>query len=208
MFVDHVTYVSPDAARTAAELRERHGLGIARNGYLPHVGARSWNLPLSPPVYLEVLEVEDEAVAAATPLGRTLLGLRDAGGGLTAWSVQVDDLDAAAARVGVAPYDGATEGERGTLRWRTVTGPAHLPFFISYADDGDEAARVARWNAHYDRVGHECAPTHFSRLDVAGDPAEYAAWLGRHDLPLRFVEGPPGLRAVAIATARGDVEIA
>ena len=204
MIVDHVTYLAPDAARMAADMRERHGLGTERNGYLPHIGCRSWSVPLAPPSYLEILEVEDPAVAATTPLGRSLLDARDAGGGLVAWCVVCDDVDAAAERVGVAPYDGLTEGLYGTLRWRTVTGPAHLPFFIAYDDDGARAGRLAD---RYERVRHDSAPTRFSRLDVGGDPAEYDAWLGPHDLPLRYVDGPPGLVAVAIETDRGDVGI-
>ena len=205
MLVDHVTYVSPDAARMAAELRERHGLGTERNGYLPHIGCRSWSVPLTPPSYLEILEAENRDAAAATPLGRSILDLADVGGGLIAWCVVSEDVDEVAARVGVTPYDGLTEGVYGTLRWRTVTGPEHLPFFITYDDDGARAGRLA---ARYDRVAHDSAPTQFSRIDVGGGPAEYDAWLGPHDLPLRFVEGPPGLRAVAIATTRGEVEIA
>jgi hypothetical protein len=204
VLVDHVTYVSPDAAAMAADLRERHGLGTERNGYLPHVGARSWSVPLAPPSYLEILEVETPDVAAGSPLGRSLLDVRDAGGALVAWCVVADDLAAVAARTGIAPYDGMTEGVYGTLGWHTVSGPAHLPFFIVYDDDGARAGRLA---ARYERVAHDSAPTRFSRIDVAGDPAELDAWLGPHDLPVRHVDGPPGLVSVTIATARGDVEV-
>jgi hypothetical protein len=201
--VDHVTFVTPDAARFAADLRERHGLGSERNGYHPHLGTRSWSVPLAPPTYIEFLEVEDESVAAPTPLGQRVLALRDAGGGPIAWSLLVDDIDEVAARTGIAPYEGRTEGPYGTLHWRTVTGPDHLPFFIVY--EGDVDARTERLHARYERVAHACAPTVLTAIDVAGPHDEYDAWLGPHDLPLRYVDGPPGLRSVTFATDRGDV---
>jgi hypothetical protein len=34
-----------------------------------------------------------------------------------------------------------------------------------------------------------------------------ADWLGRYDLPLRFVAGKEGIREARIATARGEVVI-
>jgi hypothetical protein len=45
-------------------------------------------------------------------------------------------------------------------------------------------------------------------LAVGGSRDELDEWLGPHDLPLRFVDGPPGIAAVRIATADGDVELA
>ncbi|HEU0132170.1 MAG TPA: VOC family protein [Mycobacteriales bacterium] len=203
---DHATFITPDAAATAAAWRERHGIGTRRNGYLPHLGARSWPVPLAPPSYLELLDVEDEDVAASTPLGQRVLALRDAGGGPIAWCVRVADLEAVARRLGLKVFQGATEAERGTLGWASASGPDHLPFFIAYG--GDEDARVGRWHEGYALAGHESAPGEVTRINVAGSPEEYAEWLGPHDLPLRFVDGPPGLVAVAVATARGEVEIA
>lgn len=68
--------------------------------------------------------------------------------------------------------------------------------------------RTGRWRAIYERVGHSCAPGRFSELAVGGSRDELDEWLGPHDLPLRFVDGPPGIAAVRIATADGDVELA
>lgn len=202
--IDHVAYVTPDAAATAADLRARHGLGALRNGYHDHLGTRSWGVPLAVPTYLELLEVENESVAASSPLGRSVLALRDAGGGLAGWSILVDDVDAEARRTGVAPYDGTVRTERGLLGWRTVTGRGyHLPFFITYV--GDEAARLVRRRDAYDAAAHDCVPTTFSRIEVSGSPGEYDAWMGPHDLPLVVVEGEPALLSVTIATDRGDV---
>ncbi len=199
-----MTFLVPDAAAFAARLRAEHGFGSNGSVHLPHVGARSWAMPVAPPAYVEFLEVTEDDVANGSDLGRRLLALRDAGGGLCAWCVRVDDIEEVARRTGIAVYEGVSVGAR-RVPWYTVTGPDHLPFFIAYGDD--EGARVERWRRRYDEVGHDVAPTGFARLDVAGDPEEYAAWLGPHDLPLRFVAGPPGLRAVTVATANGDVTL-
>ena len=47
--------------------------------------------------------------------------------------------------------------------------------------------------------------TGITRVDVAGDPDRLREWLGDHDLPITFVEGPPGILAVAIGTDRGEI---
>jgi hypothetical protein len=205
--LDHVTVVVADAAAYTAALRSDHGLGSFDGGHLDHLGARSFSVPLAPPSYLELLAVDDEPADGTTPLGRRVLDLRDAGGGLIAWTVRVGDLDAVSRRVGVDVYEGSTRVVSGALRrWRTVTGADHLPIFISYPDDPEDE-RTQRWRGTYDWVAHTSAPGGFTALDVGGDRAEYEEWLGPHDLPLRYVPGPPGLRSVTIATTAGDVVV-
>lgn len=203
MHIDHVTLLVPDAEAYVQRLRAEHGFGANGSVYLPHLGARSWAMPVDPPAYLELLEVTDEDVARGSELGRGLLRRRDdEGGGMVAWCVRVPDIREVAARTGIDVFEGASVGAR-VVPWFTVTGPPHLPFFIAYGDD--EAARTARWQRRYEEVAHDVAPVRFARLDVAGDPAEYDAWLGPHDLPLRFVDGAPGVHGVAVETAAGAV---
>ncbi|HWL35700.1 MAG TPA: VOC family protein [Frankiaceae bacterium] len=205
MIVDHVTLVVDDDAATAHHFREAYGLGSRGGAYLDHLGATSTAVPLTPPQSVEWLAVSDPAVAEGSPTGRMLLDALADGGGLVAWTVLVDDIDAVAARTGIAPYAGATRNTyTGTFRrWWTVTGAPHLPIFIAY--DGPPHERVERWQAAYDMVGHTCAPGGFARIEVGGDAAELDDWLGPHDLPVAVVDGPPGLRAVHVATANGPV---
>ena len=207
MIVDHVTMVVADDAATAARFRDDHGLGSRGGAYLDHLGVSSTAVPLAPPQSIEWLAVTDPAVAAESPTGRLLLDALAGGGGLVAWTVLVDDVEAVSRRTGIDVYAGATRNTyTGTSRrWWTVTGAPHLPILIAY--DGPPEERTERWRQAYDMVGHTCAPGGFTRVEVGGDPEELAAWLGPHDLPVAFVAGPPGLRAVHVETAHGTVVV-
>jgi hypothetical protein len=204
--LDHVTFVAADGDAFGERLRSEHGLGWFAGGYLDHLGARSHNVPLRPPHYLEWLTVEDRDVAEQSDTGRTVLEAHDRGGGYVAWTVVARDLDAVAARLGITPYEGATRMEDTGLlrRWRTVAGPLRLPIFIEYEDPD---ARRERQRGAYEGIGHTCAPRGIARVEVGGDERELADWLGPHDLPVALVDGPPGVRAVYVDTAAGVVRI-
>jgi hypothetical protein len=205
MVIDHVVTVVADADEAATELRDRDGLGAERGPYLAFAGTRGYNVPLLPPTYMEVLAIENRDVARTSESGRRALAREAAGYGLLAWAVLVDDLEAVSERLGIEIFDYTIAQGDGTLRgWRAISGPIHLPFFIDYPNNGD---RLGRWQSMYDRVGHTCAPIGFSGLTISGSKAEMADWLGRYDLPLRFVAGKEGIREARIATARGEVVI-
>jgi hypothetical protein len=203
--VDHVVLLVQDAADCADDLRDRHGLGSERGPFLPFAGTRGYNLPLKPPSYVEILAIEDRVAAGSSESGRRALACEAAGGGLLAWAVRVDDLEAVSARLGLEIFDYTIPHGDGTLRgWRAVSGPAYLPFFIDYPNNGD---RLGRWQAMYERVGHTCAPTCFTELTIGGSETEMAEWLGPNDLPLRFNHGSRGLCGARFATAGGEVAL-
>lgn len=203
MIVDHVTFVVASGEETAERFRAEHGLASFRGGYLPHLGARSWSVPIAPPQYVEWLEIEDPSVAAQIPTGRRALEWLSRGGGLCAWSVLVDDVQAASARVGIDVYEGSTTVQGGLVRkWYTVTRDLDLPVLIAY--EGPEA-RLERWRAAYEGIGHTNVPGAFTHVEVGNDPAELEAWLGPHDVPVAYVDGPPGIVAVELDTASGPL---
>ena len=205
MVIDHVVMLVPDAAALAETLRDVHGLGSERGAYMPFAGTRGYDVPLIPPAYVEVLGVEDRVAATKSESGRRALVCEARGGGLLGWAVLADDLNAVSRRLGIEIFDYTIAHGDGTLRgWRAVSGPAHLPFFIDYPNNGD---RVGRWQAMYDRVGHRSAPSGFIDLTISGSEGEMAAWLGPNALPLKFVEGREGLREARIATAHGNVRL-
>lgn len=206
MVVDHVVLLVQDAVNRADDLRARHGLGSEQGPFLAFAGTRGYNLPLKPPSYVELLAIEDRVTAGSSESGRRALACEAAGGGLLAWAVLVDDLEVVSARLGIEIFDYTISHGDGTLRgWRAVSGPAHLPFFIDYPNNGD---RLGRWQAMYDRVGHTCAPTCFTELTISGSEIEMAEWLGPNDLPLRFIDGSRGLCEARFATACGEVALA
>lgn len=206
--IDHVVVLAPDAAAAAADLREKHGLGSERGPYLPFAGTRAHTVPLTPPAYIEILEIEDRVAASGSKSGRDVLACQAAGFGLFGWAVLVDDLEAVSRRVGREIFDYTIPHGDGTLRgWRSVARrdegwQSAVPFFIDYPNNGD---RLARWQAMYDRVGHMCAPGAVSELTISGLPDELTMWLGAHQLPLRFVAGNAGLVEARITTRAGEV---
>jgi hypothetical protein len=206
MVIDHVAIVVPDAVEAARELRDRHGLGSERGGYLALSGTRMHTVWLEPPQYLEFHTIENRSTAKKTESGRLALAREAAGFGMIGWAVLVEDLDAVSERLGIEVFDYTIPQDDGTLRgWRAVSGPPHLPFFIDYPNNGDRFDRMQRL---YDRVGHTSSPTHFSQLTIGGSEREMSDWLGAHDLPLRFVGGTRGICEARIATANGEAVIA
>jgi hypothetical protein len=193
------------AAAARAIIRAAHGhrsRRLARTGRGPGGAVpRAERARLRARVVPAVRRQAEPHGAARTEPGRRVRACEAAGFGLLAWSVLVDDLEAVSGRLGIEIHDYTIPHGDGTLRgWRTVSGPAHLPFFIDYPSNGD---RNGRLQAMYDRVGHRSSPVCFFELTIGGSETEMLDWLGPHDLPLRFVNGEAGIRAARISTAEG-----
>ena len=59
-------------------------------------------------------------------------------------------------------------------------------------------------------VQHRVQPSGISWVDLSGDKQAMSDWLGQDaaaQLPLRWLEGPPGINAVGIATSQGDLRM-
>jgi hypothetical protein len=74
---------------------------------------------------------------------------------------------------------------------------ASLPFFIAWDDPARHPA--------LEPVAHENQPNGIAWIEIAADETRLKEWLGPDDLPVTVVGGEPGVRAVAIATARGEI---
>lgn len=201
MRLDHVIYGARNLRDTAARLEEEHGLRFLRGGRHPG-GTVNSLAPLEPPQYLELLAVEEVGVGDA--LTRELDALLAEGRTLVGWGIVVDDIDVVAARLGryieagsIAAADGSTSS------WRVVASDdSSMPFFIAY--DGDLDARLKRWQERVREAGNESLGG-FTFVEVGDDPERMRAWLGDADLPIRFVNGRPGLHAVGIAGRAGEI---
>ncbi len=207
MIIDHVVFVVKDPVKAAQDLLERHGLGSEPGDYHSFSGTRNWSVPLTPPTYLELLSIENRAVAETSKVGQQVLACEEAGGGLITWAVLIEDVTVVSERLGIDVFDYTITDETGTFRgWRSVTGPPpHLPFFIDWPNS---VGRLERWEQKYRRVGHTSAPIGFSGLTISGSESEMRDWLGPHQLPLRFVNGTSGLVEARIATPTGEIVIA
>lgn len=173
--------------------------------YYPRAGTQHCVVPLLPPQCLEFMTIVNRQDATSGDVGGEVLAAEAAGGGLFAWAVLVEDLDATARRHGLDIDDYTLPQPDGTLRgWRTASGPSHLPFFIDYPNNGNRSDRLM---AGYERVGHTCCPTSFTRLVVEGDAEELLDWIGPNELPVEHVPGSRGLTSAEIGTSYGAVSV-
>ncbi len=182
--IDHVIYGTGDLDAAAARISAEFGLPAAAGGRHDGMGTENRIVALDDGSFIELLAIADEQEAKASAVGAALLAGVARGDGLLGWAVAVDDVASVAARLGLAV---TTVGRQGMTASLTGVGEALgqpcLPFFIQRA-----AARFAS----------EIEPV-IDWIEVAGDAERLRGWLGDAELPVRVVDGPPGVRAVAIA---------
>jgi hypothetical protein len=191
MRIDHVIYATADLDGAASRIESELGLEVAPGGRHEGHGTHNRIVPLGGG-YLELMAVADPDEAEGSPIGSAVQGwLTEHGEGLFAWAVEVEDLDPVAARlespittVSRQGFSARLVGVAEALRdpWQ--------PFFIARdhaVPDPDVGADVGG----------------ITWVEVAADAERLERRLGGADLPLRIVEGTPGLRAMGI----GDREL-
>lgn len=156
--VDHIVIAVHDPDAAASTLDAELGLRATGGGRHPALGTFD-RLVWFGDSYLELLGVEDEALAAASWIGVPALAvLRTGREGLATWAVAVTDLAAevAAARARGGELAGPIPGERvrpdgRVVRWMLATGgplgPAEPPFLIEHdttAAEWTDAERAVR----------------------------------------------------------------
>jgi catechol 2,3-dioxygenase-like lactoylglutathione lyase family enzyme len=189
--IDHVIYATADLDQAATRVHDELGLTAVEGGRHQGHGTHNRIVPLGDG-YLELMAVADPEEASSSPIGQALEArLREAGEGLFAWAIEVDDVEPLAERIGAPLTEVAREGLTARLTGvpEALSGSA-LPFFIS-RDHG-----VRDPGAGNDAGG-------ITWIELACDRAELDRRLDGTDLPVRLVEGPPGIRAMGI----GDREL-
>jgi hypothetical protein len=185
MRIDHVIYGTSDLDAAVARLEPVLGVVATGGGRHDGLGTHNRILPLGGG-YLEVLAVADRDEAAGSWLGAALLKRLKAGDGLLAWAAAVDDVAAEAKRLGTPMTHISRQGltARLTAVVQAVREPL-LPFFIerdpASADPGAAGGAGG-----------------ISWLELAGDAARLDAWIGHAKLPVRVVDGAPGVRALGV----------
>jgi hypothetical protein len=199
--IDHAVLAVRDLDASAGRLWEEHGLRFAPGGRHPRWGTANMIAPLGLD-YLELLGVVDQDVGRTTVLGRTLLRLSEERDRWFSVCLADDDIDATAARLGLTVQPGSRTRPDGTeVRWRGAGiedrgDDLWLPFFISW-DVPPELHPGAAPSSH------RTQPEAITWVEVAGDDARLASWLGGAAVPIRVVAGDPGVRAVAIGLRDG-----
>jgi hypothetical protein len=204
--LDHVVYAVRDLEAAAERFRRELGLDSAPGGRHPGWGTANRIVPFGPD-YLELIAVVDQDEAARSLFGRSILERVSRGDGWATLCAATDELDAVASRLDLSVSEGLRRRPDGTeLRWRSAgledaRRQPWMPFFIEW----DVPVEVHPGRA---RAGHGVRPSGIAWVRVAGDADRLREWLGDHELPIRVSDGAPGIHAVGVATAGGELVIA
>jgi hypothetical protein len=200
--VDHVMFAVADLDRAAARFLEDFGLASVPGGRHPGWGTANRIVPLGD-TYLELIAVEDEAVASGSPFGASVVRAVSAGDGWLTWAVRNDRLDATAARLELSTGTGERARPDGQiLRWRNAgvdgqTRSPELPFFIAW--EGPDAMHPGRTP-----VEHPSHAQGIAWIELGGDRTTFDRWTDDADLPVRFVRGSRGISSVTMRTSGGE----
>lgn len=181
--IDHVIYGTRDLDIAVARIEAALGLPAVAGGRHEGLGTHNRIVPLSDGSFIELLAVADEQEAKGSPLGAALLAGIARGDGLLGWAVAVEDVGQVAARLGTSVTTIGRQGMTASLTAVTESlSQPFLPFFIQRgaARSSSDAEPAITW------------------IEVAGDAVRLSRWLGEPALPVRIVDGPPGVQAVAI----------
>ena len=203
--LDHLGYAVRDLDEAAVRFREGFGLDSVVGGR--HVGFGTANriVPLGDQ-YIEIVGVVDEAEAAGSAFGRSVLERTAEHDGWLVIVAATDDVDAEAARLGLGVTSGArTRPDGSEVRWR-MTGldaperEPWMPFFMTW-DIPDELYPGRQ------RAGHGVRAEGLAWVEVGGDAERLGVWLGGQDLPIRVTDAAPGIVRAAVVTADGEIVI-
>lgn len=203
LYIDHVILGVTDMDTAVARLRRDHGLGAVPGG-VHRGGTTNALIPLAPPTFLELLGVGDTALSDGAWLARTL----DGADRMIWWALGTRDLEETARRRGLPVQTAEMAWSDGSTSMFHSAGMHRypLPFFIAFGNTYEDRMRI--WERRYQEAAHTCAPGEILAVEVGDPPQLIDAWLGDHGLPVRHAVGaPPGIRAVTIATAEGELEI-
>lgn len=183
-------FAAADLDAAAARLKSEYGLVSKAGGRHDGMGTHNRIVPLGGG-FLELLAVADAEEAAASPLGRALSArIEGVGEGPMGWVAAVDEIEPVARLLGT---EVTAIGRQGMTARLTGVAEAlaepYLPFFIE-RDPG-----IADPGARGEGGGIEW-------VEVAGDARKLADWLGGADLPVRVVEGVPGVVALGVGGQR------
>jgi catechol 2,3-dioxygenase-like lactoylglutathione lyase family enzyme len=185
MQIDHVIYGTADLDAAEAWFATTAGLTAVPGGAHDGLGTHNRIVPLGDGSYIELLAVADPEMASRSPIGAAVQAGIAKGDGFLGWALAIPDVSAVCERTGASVSTVGRQGMTARLVGlsESLSNPG-LPFFIERPPRSSPAEAIS-W------------------LEVACDSARLEAWLGPHTLPVRLVEGEPGLRAVGL----GDREL-
>ena len=204
--IDHVVYAVRDLDAAAARFDETFGLDASPGGVHPRWGTANRIISLGGASYVELIAIVEPSVAANTVLGRAVTERTVAGDRWFALCLRDDAIEATAARLDLTLEPGSrTLPDGRVVAWRGagIDDPRRspdLPFFIEWMGEPNTHPGALA-DDHRSRAGD------IAWVEIAGDGDRFAAWTGDPSLPVRFVDGEPGVVTVALTTPHGELVI-
>jgi hypothetical protein len=218
MRIDHVAIVTPNLMATAAQLKAiglnsyDGGYAYVADGQVQRGGTAYRGVPLGNEQYIEVEQIIDwrPRAEADTDGARFLLELRDRadsdGPLMVGFWVTAEDFDEARGRVGGREQLHQRVRPDGVV-CRELSCPPTMEAVQKGLPAFDQHLNPKHEHPSQVPIDHESAPVGIEWLEVGGTPDEMQSWLGpgAESLPLRYVGGAPGLRALGIGLEDGNV---
>jgi Glyoxalase-like domain len=200
--LDHVLIAVPNLIVAAERLAANVGLASLEGGVHPGRGTGNRIVPLGDS-YLELVTVVDPGQASENAFGRWVAANLAGHGRPLGWAVRTDDLDAVARRLDLTSEPGSRETPDGLrLSWRTAgaeraTSEPLLPFFIEWGAGTPHPGRAD--------VQHPAGDWAIARVELTGNAASLAEWLGNQELPVDVRPGAAAVAGVALSSAAGEI---
>ena len=182
---------------------ESQGFTVIDGGLHPGLGTANRIVPLGD-AYFEILGIVNRQEALCNPFGAALFHQIQQGNRLVRWSLRTDTIDEIARARGLTPENRSRLRPDGTLLTWKAAGlslslmEGWLPFFMQWDDPAHYPGSLP---AH-----HAVQFRGIAWLEITPkDPLQLHHWLGTAHIPLRLVEGTPGVHRVGLFTSRGIV---
>lgn len=209
--IDHFSLGVANLVEGVQRLRAETGFGSLDGSWFPGTGIANTYVPLGGDTYLEVESCID--AHAKDPASRWFVDQTAAGDTYLGWSVRVSsrtEIERIAKRLGTKVEEGTLAVRPDGSRPAAIRTPDSftawsqgLPSIFCYPDLTGHVSRKPT------TIAGKLQPQGLAWVELGGTADAMSRWLGVdvRALPIRFVEGSPGLRAIGVHAGGGIVEI-
>jgi hypothetical protein len=212
--IDHFCVGVRHLYEGASRLRAQTGLDPYDGGWFHDIGLAQRTVPLGNDCYMEIESVICHPWAVEHRFGRWFESVISQPGdhfmGLVLAVDSLEELEAAAKRMGTTvarTWGRVRPDDQRNMAYNTALPDQHpwprgLPVVMYWPDMSQHPDRIPQAAT----VNHRVTPKGIASVEVGGQ-AELRKWLGPEvdSLPVRYVDAPPGLRAVGIATDGDEI---
>jgi hypothetical protein len=201
--LDRVCMGAKDVSVTAQWLQAVAGLN-ARESWLFRTGLVN-RIAYSGGAAIEVMGVGFPGAEMVSPFVGQVYGRTIGGDRWITWTLQTDDIDATASRLGLEVMDGWAMSSSGQpVEWKMAGiveaffSEPYLPYFVSYSNGND---------AWRERALEPAPVFDVSRIEIVGDADRLRKWIGDAEVPVDVISGPAEIRSVVIKADEEQIEL-